>query len=256
MKPTMKPTMNIDVPKELPSSEEGLIPKPAMRLIPAGEFWMGSEDGQDEERPVHRVSVDAFEMAACQVTNRDYLEFVRETGHEPPPLLNEGNFSHRDQPVVSVSWYDATAYGEWLSRISGRCYRLPAESEWERAARGGREGGRYPWGDDRPELLPNYRSRWKNGPEPVGLYQANLFGIFNMCDNVHEWCLDWFNKDYYSVSPDLNPRGPESGKRKASRGGAWRHHIKVSRCAARSSIPPEFKYADYGFRVVRELSAR
>jgi formylglycine-generating enzyme required for sulfatase activity len=70
-----------------------------------------------------------------------------------------------------------------------------------------------------------------------------------MCDNVHEWCSDWYAPDYYAVSPERNPRGPETGVRRASRGGSWRHHIKMSRCAARSSIPPEFKYADYGFRV-------
>lgn len=244
--------MRIDLSNLEQSPEEGLIPQPVMRLIPAGEFWMGSEEGQDEERPLHRVRVDAFEMAVYQVRNRDYLEFVREPEHDPPPLENDANFSHPDQPVVSVSWYDATAYCEWLSRTSERRYRLPTEAEWERAARGGREGGRYPWGDDPPQSLPDYQSRWKTGPEPVGLYSANLFGIYNMGDNVHEWCLDWFNKDYYSVSPDGNPRGPESGERKASRGGAWRHQIKVSRCAARSSIPPEFKYADYGFRIVRE----
>ena len=231
------------------------MPMPAMRLIPAGEFWMGSEEGQDEERPLHRVRVDGFEMAVYQVRNRDYLEFVRETEHDAPPLGNDPAFSHPDQPVVSVSWHDATAYCEWLSRTGERPYRLPTEAEWERAARGGREGGRYPWGDDPPDSLPDYQTRWKTGPEPVGLYSPNKFGIYNMGDNVHEWCLDWFDKDYYSVSPDYNPGGPESGERKASRGGAWRHHIKVSRCAARSSIPPEFKYADYGFRIVRELAA-
>jgi formylglycine-generating enzyme required for sulfatase activity len=76
-----------------------------------------------------------------------------------------------------------------------------------------------------------------------------------MCENVHEWCSDWFDARYYAQSPDRNPRGPESGTRRASRGGSWRHHIKISRCAARSSIPPEFQYADYGFRVACETPA-
>jgi len=70
-----------------------------------------------------------------------------------------------------------------------------------------------------------------------------------MCENVHEWCSDWYDPRYYDYSPVDNPPGPESGTRRASRGGAWRHHIKIARCAARSSIPPEFRYADYGFRV-------
>ena len=75
-----------------------------------------------------------------------------------------------------------------------------------------------------------------------------------MCDNVHEWCADWYAPSYYAVSPDRNPQGPETGDRRASRGGSWRHHIKISRCAARSSIPPEFQYADYGFRVASDAA--
>ena len=214
---------------------------------------MGSETGQDEEQPVHRVRVDAFEIAIYQVRNRDYLEFVRETKYDPPPLVNDVNFNHLDQPVVSVSWYEATTYCKWLSGTSGQRYRLPTEAEWERASRGDREGQLHPWGNDPPESLPDYQFRWRTGPERVGLYSCGPFGIYNLCDNVHEWCSDWFGKGYYSVSSETNPAGPETGERKVSRGGAWRHHVKVSRCAARSSIPPEFKYADYGFRVVREV---
>ncbi|HWZ50646.1 MAG TPA: SUMF1/EgtB/PvdO family nonheme iron enzyme, partial [Granulicella sp.] len=80
-------------------------------------------------------------------------------------------------------------------------------------------------------------------------YSPNAFGLYDICDNVHEWCSDWYDPNYYAVSPERNPHGPELTKRKSSRGGSWRHHIKVARCSARSSIPPEFQYADYGFRV-------
>jgi formylglycine-generating enzyme required for sulfatase activity len=73
-----------------------------------------------------------------------------------------------------------------------------------------------------------------------------------MCDNVHEWCADWYDPEYYHDSPNRNPNGPAQGIRRVSRGGSWRHHVKVARCAARSSIPPSFKYADYGFRVACE----
>ena len=134
--------------------------------------------------------------------------------------------------------------------VSGWQYRLPTEAEWERA-RAGHEGALFPWGDAPPETLPDYATRWKFGPERVALYEPNGYGLFNMGDNVHEWCADWYDARYYEHSPERNPRGPESGSRKASRGGSWRHQIKVSRCAARSSIPPDFKYADYGFRLAR-----
>lgn len=213
---------------------------------------MGSESGQDNERPVHRVWVDSFFLAACQVTNAEYSQFLRASGASPPPFWEKPEFGHPAQPVVAVSWFDAIRYCEWLTEVSGRTYRLPSEAEWERAARGGTEGALFPWGDAVPQSLPTYEQRWKNGPETVGGYARNDFGIYDICDNVHEWCSDWFQADYYSISPERNPRGPESGQRRASRGGSWRHHIKVARCAARSSIPPHFQYADYGFRVAAE----
>jgi formylglycine-generating enzyme required for sulfatase activity len=102
-------------------------------------------------------------------------------------------------------------------------------------------------------MVPDYDKRWKLGPEPVGLYAANDYGLYNLGDNVHEWCADWYDDGYYARSPERNPLGPKSGTRRASRGGSWRHHIKVTRTAARSSIPPEFQYADYGFRIARSL---
>jgi len=236
----------VEVTKLLPQSE-GLLPD--LLPIPAGSFLMGCNSGQDNEQPVHRVEVDQFLLAACQVPNADFTSFLRDTKSLPPPFWNDPNFNHPEQPVVGVSWFEAARYCDWLSAQTGRRFRFPTEAEWERAARGGREGALFPWGDDAPESLPGYADRWKTGPEPVGRDAPNEFGLHNMCDNVHEWCSDWYAPDYYSVSPDRNPRGPETGVRRASRGGSWRHDIKISRCAARSSIPPDFKYADYGFRV-------
>ena len=221
----------------------------ALVAIPAGWFLMGSETGQDNERPVHRVWIDAFHLAACQVTNAEYSRFLRAPGTLPPPFWQDPNFNHPEQPVAGVSWHEAVQFCNWLSRSTGHKYRLPSEAEWERAARGGVEGALFAWGDAPPESLPNYTNRWQTGPERVGSSAPNAFGLFDICANVHEWCSDWYDPNYYAVSPDRNPRGPETGQRRASRGGSWRHHIKVTRCAARSSIPPEFQYADYGFRV-------
>jgi len=228
--------------------------EPACVLISAGDFLMGCEQGRDEERPTHRVWVDAFEMAICQVRNRDFAAFLEATGHPAPPHWGQPGFDDPDFPVVSVNWFEAQKYCQWLASVTGRPYRLPSEAEWERAARGGVEGSLYPWGNELPQARSEYRRRWAGevgGPLPVGRGEPNPYGIYDLCENVHEWCADWFKPDYYAQSPERNPRGPAAGERRASRGGSWRHHVKVSRVAARSSIPPVFQYADYGFRVVR-----
>lgn len=236
---------------------------PALVTIPAGWFLMGCErsqdaHSQDSERPVHRVWVDEFLLGANQLTNTDYARFLRATGSTAPPFWGDGNFNHPQQPVVGISWHEAVRYCEWLRASTGRDFRLPTEAEWERAARGGQEGALYPWGDAPPESLPGYAERcagyWQTGPEPVGRDEPNAYGLFNICDNVHEWCSDWYSPDYYAASPERNPRGQGTGERRASRGGSWRHHIKMSRCAARLSIPPEFQYADYGFRLACDIS--
>jgi formylglycine-generating enzyme required for sulfatase activity len=205
--------------------------------LPGGEFLMGQSDGRDEERPVHRVKLAPFRICRFQVTRAQYARF-REVDCRAATL-----------PMTEVSWFDAEAFCRWLAERWGMAIRLPAEAEWEFAARGGFEQKLFPWGDAPPAERPGYGERWRHGPEPVATSQPNGYGLFDMCENVHEWCGDWFDAGYYAVSPGENPRGPEGGGRRASRGGAWRHHIKIARCAARSSIPPEFRYADYGFRV-------
>jgi formylglycine-generating enzyme required for sulfatase activity len=116
-----------------------------MVRIPEGWFHMGCETGRDDEKPVHRVRVDAFEMAAHQTTNAEYARFLAATGRRTPLNWNLPNFNLPDHPVVAPSWFDAVKYCEWLSQTTGHRYRLPTEAEWERAARGGIENQLYPW---------------------------------------------------------------------------------------------------------------
>ena len=224
--------------------------EPAVALIPAGAFLMGSEDEKTNERPAHRVWVEEFALAVYPVTNRDYSRFLNATARNAPPVWNDPKFNHPDQPVVAVSWFDACRYCEWIGRLSGKVYRLPTEAEREKAARGRLETKRYPWGDELPDWMdPNGRGTTLEKPDMVGQDPPNGYGLHNMGDLVHEWCSDWYDPDYYRVSPDRSPQGPPSGLRRASRGGAWRHRIKVARCAARSAIPPDRKFTDYGFRM-------
>jgi formylglycine-generating enzyme required for sulfatase activity len=215
-------------------------------LIPGGGFEMGQANGRDDEKPVHRVLVAPFRLCRYQVTVDDFVGLMgrlpNQTHGFPPEL-----------PVTSVSWFAAVRFCERLSQEWGMSVRLPTEAEWEFAARGGLDQKLYPWGDDPPNLRPRYAERWREGPEPVAMLDPNLYGLYDMCENVHEWCSDWYDPGYYRRSPIEQPQGPPSGDRKASRGGAWRHHNKTSRCAARSSIPPDFRYADYGFRVAADV---
>ncbi len=224
--------------------------EPRLVEIPGAWFLMGSASGQDCERPVHRVWVDTpscWPLPRLLTWNTTGLQSLRvvlflHSGRTRISII-------QSSPWLGVSWFDAERYCCWLAAQTGRPYRLPTEAEWERAARGDVEQKNFPWGDEPPQSLPDYPTRWLTGPEVVGCYAPNAFGLYNICDNVHEWCSDWYDANYYASSPERAPGGPEEGQRKASRGGSWRHHVKVARCSARSSIPPEFHYADYGFRV-------
>ena len=218
--------------------------------IPPGNFMMGSpkeEQGRRDAETQHKVTLTkGFYIGVYTVTQEQWKEVI---GNNPSKFNGKINL-----PVEQVSWDDCQEFVKKLRDKDTKAYRLPTEAEWERASRGGQEGGLYPWGDEPPQERPEYRDRWGGAvlaPLPVGRGTPNPFGVYDLCENVHEWCADWFNADYYAQSPQQNPAGPAEGERRASRGGSWRHHIKVSRVAARSSIPPAFQYADYGFRVVR-----
>lgn len=213
--------------------------------IPAGWFWMGWEAGHPGERPRHRVWVDGFAIGRGPVTNREYARFLDATGAAPPAWWRDPRFDDPGQPVVGVSWAEAVQFCEWLSREEGAGYRLPTEAEWEKAARGGLEGARFPWGDERPTTGAFDR------PPVVTATPANPLGLVALSGVCHEWCLDWESETYYATSPARNPRGPASGSRRSSRGGAWRHQDPWSPVAHRSSVPPHLRYSDYGFRVLR-----
>jgi sulfatase modifying factor 1 len=217
--------------------------------IPEGRFMMGSDSGHEDEGPVHEVTLDAFECAIYPVTQSQYADFLKATAHETPRAWPD-SIVVENLPVTGVSWVDAQAFCRWRTD-SGDRMRLPTEAEWEFAARGGLAHARYPWGDEIPEWVPQRGKGPLPGPWPVTLGEPNGFGLYGIGANIHEWCEDWYSADYYVRSPSRNPAGPPTGLRRASRGGAWRHDVTVSRCAQRSRIDPSFRYTDYGFRVVR-----
>jgi formylglycine-generating enzyme len=239
----------------LSTQHSALIVEPELVHIPEGAFLMGSASGRDDEQPVHRVWVSAFAIGKLPVTNRQYAGFLRAAGRGAPNSWESPRFHHPDQPVVAVSWFDAMAYCRWLHDVSMKPYRLPTEAEWEKAARGGVEGQQYPWGDDLPHWMNPYgRGDAVEHPDLVGHDPPNGYGLHNMGDLVHVWCRDWYAADYYRRSPPDDPQGPATGVRRASRGGSWRHRTKVTRCAARSSLPPDRTFTDYGFRVALSSS--
>jgi len=255
---------------------------PQFALIPAGDFVMGSDDSEPDERPAHRVHLDDFLLAVHPVTNAEYRRFVRETGHRAPaiyelPLVvtaggperersfrtngqpyvwldSEAPEDRLDYPVTLVRWEDASAYCAWLSGATGRLIRLPTEAEWEKAARGGLEGKRYPWGDsvDRQNanFLDDPSAKSGQGTTPCRSFAANAYGLFDMAGNVWEWVQDWHSVSYYATSPQHAPAGPRAGTLRVVRGGSWlASDTRMLSCSHRHKVPPDTYSYGIGFRV-------
>jgi formylglycine-generating enzyme required for sulfatase activity len=210
---------------------------------------MGWDDGLPDARPIHAVWVDAFALARTPVTNAEFGAFLHAVGAPAPAFWTDPRFADPAQPVVGVTWDEAMAFCDWLTRETGRGHRLPTEAEWERAARGGLEGRRYPWGDEPAARWFGERPGPLLAPPRVGQGPVNGFGLTDLAGVVHEWCRDWYAPDAYATAPVRGPLGPAEGARRVSRGGAWRHQQPWSPVAHRSSLPPHRRYSDYGFRV-------
>ncbi len=219
--------------------------------IPAGTFLMGKDESRRDERPAHTVTVRAFAAAVSPVTNAQYAAYVDATSADAPPFLAEGRFAAPGQPVVGINWFEALAYCEWLGTLDDRSYRLPTEAEREFAALGGLPGGDWSWAGENAPFVAWINSL--DSPHVPSPECTNGYGLRCMAENVHEWCSDWYAANWYASSPPNDPPGPESGKRRASRGGSWRHRDKTTRINARSSLDPSFRYSDFGFRVYREI---
>jgi formylglycine-generating enzyme required for sulfatase activity len=217
--------------------------------VPAGEFLMGSADNDtaaaSDEKRQHTVTLDEYWIGKYEVTNAQYAAFAAAKNIDWS--MPSGKENH---PVVSVSWYDAVAFCEWLSEVSGRTIRLPTEAEWEKAARG-TDGRLYPWGNESPTCDLAQYGECDGGALPVGSKPkgASPYGALDMAGNVWEWVADWSDSNYYDNSPNRNPTGPTSGEYRGLRGGAW-FDISVNvRAAYRGGHDPDLRNVNFGFRV-------
>ena len=236
---------------------------PGMVLIPAGEFLMGSTEGLPDMKPLHKVYLDAYYIDKYEVTNEEFCQFLNEKGNQEEGgttwininddcLIEYTNGKYQPKPgyenypVIEVSWYGACAYARWRGK------RLPTEAEWEKAARGGLVGKKYPWGDSIDPDKANYGANIGEAT-PVGSYPSNGYGLYDMAGNVWEWCSDTYNENYYSKSPPRNPTGSPRGSVWVNRGGSWNSDARNCGSAVRFFSVPAFRCNNLGLRLVRLL---
>lgn len=243
-------------------------------FVPAGSFRMGDASHLARERPVHVVDLDAFYISKYEITNREWRKFRDDAGYDDPRFWPDGRVVPRDQipywtqpnnhgggtpgsddyPVIGVNWDAATAYCAWLSARTGKRYRLPTEAEWEKAARGA-DARPFPFGPAVDRRRANFvGAQAFDTVMPVGsLEGASPYGAYDMAGNVMEWCQDWYDRDYYAVSPRKNPRGPATGAYRVLRSGSFFVEEYDIRAASRSAAWPSFQaHRMVGFRPVRE----
>lgn len=237
-----------------------------MILIPTGPFTMGSEDGLPNERPEHTVTLDSYYVDQYEVTLSLYRKFLESTKQESPSTWDdEATTTVGDRPATGMKWQSALAYCQWAGK------RLPTEAEWEKAARG-TDGRRYPWGDMQPFVdIANYnRGMWVNeaitlvavtsGLEGMsvrhGLKEGGKspFGLSHMAGNAAEWVADWYGRDYYQRTPEMNPLGPATGEKRVIRGGSWADLPAALRVTARFSAEADYEDRTIGFRCAMNVA--
>ena len=235
--------------------KEAVGPEPEMVLVPAGPFVLGSEFGLNEQ-PMTTVELPDFEIGKYPVTNAVFRAYCDASGTEYPrdPEGWEGYFTgHPNHPVIHVDWQEAVTYCEWLAETTGKPYRLPTEQEWEKAAKGGLEGKRYPWGDEEPDGRALYAGRahaWQAFQEKiqtcaVGSYPANGYGLHDMAGLVWEWTADWYIR--YDAEEKQRKR---PGIYRVVRGGSWGSDADCVRSSYRMSFSPDYRDYFIGFRCV------
>lgn len=227
---------------------------PEMVVIPSGSFDMGSSNGEDNELPVHTVTISQpFAMSVTEVTFADYDRFAVATSRDKP---GDRSWGRGDRPVMDVSWADAVAYAKWLSVQTGKRYRLPSEAEWEYAARAETTTA-YWWGEEVGHNNANCDgcgSQWdKQQTAPVKSFKPNAFGLYDMAGNVKEMTADCWNENYSGAPADGTAwTGGDCGSR-VVRGGSWKYLPVGVRSARRVGFPPENGFDTLGFRLAQDL---